>query len=401
MAYFDFDSRIFYRIFILLKMIKSDYIIVGAGASGLLLAYRMANDPFFRDKSIIIIDKIKDKKNDRTWCFWEKGKGEWEDIIYKDWKTVYFGSDYRSEQINIAPYTYKMIRSASFYKKLWQIIDKTPNISFLQAEVLRIKTIENKALVTTDSEILEASKVFNSSILTNYYKTQTQYPVLQQHFIGWFIKTETPQFDDTFATFMDFKIPQNGNTRFMYVLPTSKTEALFEYTLFSKDILEKKDYENGIKKYLQNKGIENYSITETETGAIPMTCYEFSKQNSQHILNIGTAGGWTKASTGYTFMNTAKKTKALVEFLKFETDVSKFYKRNKFWYYDVLMLDVLSQDNAYGSKLFSSLFKKTKVTTIFRFLDEKTHVLEDLKILTAVPSWRFTKTLLRRLLKMN
>lgn len=188
MAYFDFDSRIFYRIFILLKMIKSDYIIVGAGASGLLLAYRMANDPFFRDKSIIIIDKIKDKKNDRTWCFWEKGKGEWEDIIYKDWKTVYFGSDYHSEQINIAPYTYKMIRSASFYNKLWQIIDKTPNISFLQAEVLRIKTIENKVLVTTDSEILEASKVFNSSILTNYYKTQTQYPVLQQHFIGWFIK---------------------------------------------------------------------------------------------------------------------------------------------------------------------------------------------------------------------
>jgi lycopene beta-cyclase len=31
-----------------------------------------------------------------------------------------------------------------------------------------------------------------------------------------------------------------------------------------------------------------------------MTCYPLEK-NTQRVLNIGTAGGWTKASTGYTF----------------------------------------------------------------------------------------------------
>jgi lycopene beta-cyclase len=378
-------------------MTKSDYIILGAGASGLLLAYRMASDTFFDDKSIVVIDKQKDKGNDRTWCFWESGTGEWNDVLHKRWKKIYFGSDWLNKQIDIFPYEYKMIRSAPFYNKLWKRINEKPNISFHQAEVSGVETLENSVIVHTNSKTFETSKAFNSLNFNDDYKTQTKFPVLQQHFIGWFIKTETPQFDDSVATFMDFEIPQNGNTRFMYILPTTKTDALFEYTLFSEKLLEKAEYENAIIDYLKQKGIENYTITETEIGSIPMTAYQFSNQNTQHILNIGTAGGWTKASTGYTFMNTTKKTKALVEFLKTESDVSKFAKTTKFWFYDLLMLDVLHRDNSYGAKMFSSLFKKTKVTTIFKFLDEESTLGEDLKVITSVPPIRFIQALFRRL----
>ena len=37
-------------------MTKYDYIILGSGASGLMLAYRMAKEPFFEDKSILVLD---------------------------------------------------------------------------------------------------------------------------------------------------------------------------------------------------------------------------------------------------------------------------------------------------------------------------------------------------------
>ena len=40
-------------------MTKTDYIITGVGAAGLILAYRMACDAYFDNKSIIIIDKNK------------------------------------------------------------------------------------------------------------------------------------------------------------------------------------------------------------------------------------------------------------------------------------------------------------------------------------------------------
>ena len=50
-------------------MQKYDYIITGTGASGLMLAYYMAIDPFFDSKKILLIEKEQKQKNDRTWCF--------------------------------------------------------------------------------------------------------------------------------------------------------------------------------------------------------------------------------------------------------------------------------------------------------------------------------------------
>ena len=89
----------------------------------------------------------------------------------------------------------------------------------------------------------------------------------------------------------------------MYVLPFSKTQALVEYTLFSAELLKDEEYEAAIKDYLLQLGVKDYKITEKEQGSIPMTAYPFWKHNSSNILHIGTSGGWTKASTGFTFKN--------------------------------------------------------------------------------------------------
>jgi len=375
-----------------------DYIILGAGASGLMLAYRMASDLFFDNKSILILDKDTDKGNDRTWSYWEEGLGEWDDIIYKTWDCVFFSDKSFSEIINISPYCYKMIRSKTFYKKMWNKINTKSNVEFINTSVLNHKIVDNKVLVTTTLKSFSANKVFNSLPNTSYLK-QDKYPVLQQHFIGWFIKTKVDTFDDTTATFMDFSVPQKGNTRFMYVLPMDKQTALFEYTLFSKDLLEVSEYEDAIKYYLKEKGINDYEIIETEKGSIPMTSYDFTESNTSNIFNIGTAGGWTKASTGYTFRSTTKKTKDIVKLLKSGKDISKYKSKSKFWFYDLLFLDVLANHNESGSALFSSLFKKTNVKTVFRFLDEESNLWEDFKIITSVPSKNFISALFKRLFK--
>ena len=375
-----------------------DYIILGAGASGLMLAYRMASDLFFDNKSILILDKDTDKGNDRTWSYWEEGLGEWDDIIGKTWDCVFFSDKSFSEIINISPYCYKMIRSETFYKKMWNKINTKSNVEFINTSVLNYKIVDNKVLVTTTLKSFSANKVFNSLPNTSYLK-QDKYPVLQQHFIGWFIKTKVDTFDDTTATFMDFSVLQKGNTRFMYVLPMDKQTALFEYTLFSKDLLEVSEYEDAIKYYLKENGINDYEIIETEKGSIPMTSYDFTELNTSNIFNIGTAGGWTKASTGYTFRFTTKKTKDIVKLLKSGKDISKYKSKSKFWFYDLLFLDVLANHNESGSTLFSSLFKKTNVKTIFRFLDEESNLWEDFKIITSVPSKNFISALFKRLFK--
>ena len=378
-------------------MTKSDYIILGAGASGLLLAYRMSQDSYFDDKSILIIDQVKDKGNDRTWCYWEEGKGEWDDLLTKTWPKVFFGSASFSETIPIAPFSYKMIRSEKFYHKLWESINLKANITFVEDSVKAFSEVSEGVEVVTNLSTYFGAKLLNSIPNKAVYQNQQKYPVLQQHFMGWFVKTKQDCFDDSVASFMDFNIPQKGNTRFMYVLPIDKKTALFEYTLFSKELLQQNEYENAIKDYLKEKKITDFEITEKENGSIPMTSFQFEKLNSKNILNIGTAGGWTKASTGYTFNNTSKKTKYLIAFLKTDNCFTQFSKKTKFWFYDLLFLDVLARNNANGSKVFASMFKKVNIKTVFKFLDEESNLIQDFKIITSVSPMPFVRAMFKRL----
>ena len=382
-------------------MTQSSYIILGAGASGLMLAYRMSQDRNFDDKSILIIDQVKDKGNDRTWCYWEEGEGEWDDLLSKKWSKVFFGTEDFTNTLDISPYTYKMIRSQKFYHKLWRSIEQKSNFIFVEDSVKKYSEVENGVKVVTNKSTYFGLKLLNSIPDKTVYEKQQKYPVLKQHFVGWFIKTKTDCFDDSMATFMDFNIPQNGNTRFMYVLPIDKKTALFEYTLFSKDLLENSEYEDAIKDYLKEIKVTDFEILEKENGAIPMTSFKFQELNSKSILNIGTAGGWTKASTGYTFYNTSKKTKDLVAFLKNEDDLSLFAKRTKFWFYDLLLLDVLANNNDKGSALFASIFKKVNVKTILKFLGEDSNIREDLKIITSVSPKPFVMAIVKRFLRIK
>ena len=375
-----------------------DYIITGSGASGLMLAYRMTKDSFFDNASILIIDKEKKTSNDRTWCFWENGEGEWDELLHKSWDKILFESNIYKNTIPLQSYAYKMLRSGVFYDKLWNFIETKNNISFIKANVTSILDTAEGAFVETSIGQYRAVKLLNSIDFDQKYTHQEEYPVLLQHFTGWFVETKKNYFDDSVATFMDFTVDQKRNTRFMYVLPISPNKALFEYTLFSKEVLTKDEYEGELLKYLATKSITEYTITEIEQGVIPMTSYKFWEQNSKNILHIGTVGGWTKASTGYTFKNTSKKTIQLIAFLKAENDFTHFRKKTRFWWYDLLLIDVLSFHNHLGSKLFSTLFKRNSLKNVFRFLDEETSFIEDLRIMLSMPPLRFIIALFKRVL---
>jgi len=379
-------------------MSQYDYIITGSGASGLMLAYRMANDSFFDNSSILIIDKEKKNSDDRTWCFWENGEGEWDELLHKSWDKILFESNTYKNTIPLQSYAYKMLRSGVFYDKLWNFINTKNNIRFIEDTVVNIEGSEDGAIVETLKSKYFTTKLLNSIDLNKKYTLQKKYPVLLQHFCGWFIETDKISFDDSTATFMDFTVDQKRNTRFMYVLPISPNKALFEYTLFSKEVLTKEEYESELLKYLAIKSITEYTITEIEQGVIPMTSYKFWEQNSKNILHIGTVGGWTKASTGYTFKNTSKKTIQLIAFLKAENDFTNFRKKTRFWWYDLLLIDVLSSHNHLGSKLFSTLFKRNSLKNVFRFLDEETSFIEDLRIMLSMPPLKFITALFRRVL---
>ena len=378
-------------------MQKLDFIILGGGASGLQLAYRLSNHTAFANASILILESNNHKGNDRTWCYWETGDGEWDDLLQNQWNKVQFKSKNVNKTIDLGSASYKMLRSKPYYERLHQSLANNKSIQIEYARCTGFVDEGSHVTVSTDRQTYRCSTLFNSAFDWNVLNKQSRYPVLQQHFLGWYIKTPRPLFDTKTAVFMDFTVPQFQETRFMYVLPYTQTEALIEYTLFSKELLDKSDYEDAIRDYLQDKNITDYQLIEVEQGSIPMCSYPFWENNSKNVHFIGSAGGWTKASTGFTFKNINRKTTALVDHIAAKKPLSRFAKKNRFWWYDLLFLDILAKYNHRGASLFSGMFRNNSPKRIFQFLDEQSHFLQELMIMRSFPKLLFVKQFFKRL----
>tara|TARA_Y100000991_G_C21974001_1_gene351131 strand:- start:3140 stop:4297 length:1158 start_codon:yes stop_codon:yes gene_type:complete len=376
-----------------------DIIFCGCGLSTLIFLQKIISDSYFDNKSILVIEKNAYSIPKKTWSFWESKNSKWNDFVIKSWDNISFKSHNFNTKKKLDTINYKMIKSELFYKKILDDLKSLTNITFHNAEVKSVQDNGNQVKVNTDSNQFLGNKVFNS-IIDNSYLEDDNYPVLLQHFMGWSIKVNEDRFDENTALLMDFSIKQNDETRFFYVLPTSRREALVEFTLFSKNILDDKQYEAEIHNYLLSLKIDDYTINESEKGIIPMTCYPFDKKNSKNLINIGTAGGWTKPSTGYTFRFIDKYSSKLIDFLKSNKSFKKFKTKNRFWFYDLLFLDVLYYNNKLGSNLFERMFKYNKFNSIFKFLDNESSFTDEIKIISSFPKWIFIKSLIKNIPKI-
>ncbi|QTE21742.1 lycopene cyclase family protein [Polaribacter cellanae] len=367
-------------------MVKYDYIIAGAGCAGLSLLYRLLQDPVLQNRSILMVDKDDKKNNDRTWCYWEKEPGLFESIVHAKWNTLEFLSTDFEEKLDLGAYTYKMIQGIDFYNFVLDSAKKFSNVTFLQKNIISINSDENSAILKTENTSYFANYIFNSTSIFNPKITEEN--SLLQHFKGWVIKTEKPSFNPEVGRLMDFRLSQENGATFMYVLPTSKTEALVEYTLFSPTLLEKEKYSLELQKYIsQELNINDYEITHEEFGVIPMSLAKFEHNPEKNIINLGTAGGFTKASSGYTFQFIQKNVVEIVANLKVDKNPNRplSFTQKKFNWYDRTLIDVLLSKKLTGKDIFTKMFKKISAEKILAFLGNESTILEDISIMKTLP----------------
>lgn len=373
-----------------------DYIIIGAGAAGLQLALRLAKDNFFADKKVLLLDRSPKNSNDRTWSFWEAGVGEWDALCWKKWPFAKFKNTDVDLHLDLSPYKYKSLRGLDFYNHARDVLSGSAQFTWLQEEVLEVKESGNSVDVKTSSHMYSCSYVFDSRVDASFYEADDAYNRLLQHFKGWVIETPQPCFNEEAFTMMDFRWKEVGTTSFMYVLPVSPTKALVEFTYFSPALAEERVYEEKIRAYLKDElNLNTYSIVETEFGIIPMSDFPFERGSSPRVIKIGTAGGWVKPSTGYSFKNGGRLSLKIVENLKSGLPPASLLFSRKHRWYDRLLVDVLMKQNDIGPQLFSQMYRKNKVQQIFRFLDDETTLLEDIRIIASFSPWPFLKALVR------
>ncbi|MEP7319935.1 MAG: lycopene cyclase family protein, partial [Panacibacter sp.] len=332
--------------------------------------------------------------------------GVFEAIVHHHWKQIDFFSDNFSARFDLPPYQYKMIRSIDFYNYVLEKAKGKPNIHFKNAAVKAVvNNNENStASVWADEETYTADHIFNSITLQEHglnteKKNNNQYHLLQ-HFKGWLIETPSSKFDECIATFMDFRVSQQFGTTFMYMLPVARNKALVEYTLFTENLLEQQEYDTALKEYISvYLKLENYTITEQEFGVIPMTNVPFSK-GAGKVVNIGTAGGQTKASSGFTFSFIQKHSDAIINALVNDKDphTAITFTKRRFNLYDSVLLNILQKKKMGGDTIFAALFKKNPPQRVLKFLDNETNFSEELKIMSSVPTTVFFPAAISELL---
>ncbi|HSP12568.1 MAG TPA: lycopene cyclase family protein [Salegentibacter sp.] len=372
---------------------KYFYVIVGGGLAGLQLARQLSRDIFFKGKQIAVIDPDF-KAPSKTWSFWEKAEGKWENLVSKSWKDGRFITSELNKRLDLEPYRYKMIKAEDFYRETLSELQSSPDIYLIRDEISEIDPVTRKAIGQLDN--YTATHFFDSRVNPEYLE-EGKHTLIYQHFKGWEIETSEPVFSPEEFTMMDYRLKYKDATAFTYVLPVSETKALVEYTFFTPFLTEESVYDEMLKRYLKEfLKVKDFRIISTETGIIPMTDFPFEAENTSKITKIGTGGGWVKASTGYSFKNTEKMVDTIIDNIKSgklpgENLISKKFKR-----YDGIFLDVLAHNNQKGEDIFTKFYTKNTPEEIFSYLDQETVFSEDLKIMMSLYSFDFIKSFFRK-----
>ena len=351
-----------------------DYIIIGGGCAGLSLAYELQIHKKLDNKSLAIIEPRVEYKKDRTWSFWKVSSHSFNDCVEKSWKNFSINIASETNFLKCDGYPYQSINSGLFYKKINNKLKENKNIKFFK----------NISEVNTE----------NSFIFNSVPSLKNKNMELWQHFCGVEIETNKDIFDDNIFNLMDFNCEQRNSVHFFYTLPYSKNKALIETTWLSKmnDDFEM-NYDIQLKNYIEHHlNIKNYKIVYKEKGAIPL--FYPANKNEKNKVNIGTAGGMTRLSTGYTFLNIQDQSKYIRKNIDKISNLKKFEINKKYQFLDKIFLRVLEK---YPEKMPTIFFKMFKCSpkTVIKFLSNKSNFLDDFGIIFKMPKWTFIKALFR------
>jgi lycopene beta-cyclase len=375
-----------------------DYLFVGLGASNCLLILEFEKKRLLDGKKIIILEPHQKNKKDKTYCFWSTSDNVEKiiplDFIDKEWDRVIINGKVQS----LNPLKYYHVSSLTLYEKALKII-KNHNVKILK-HTLEKNQSSNR--IITDNIVYEPKYSFDSRppLIKKLQKNQFY---INQSFVGWQIQTNEEVFDPQSFTMMDFEIPQDNSTQFVYVLPFDSKHALVEVTRFGEDIMSMDEGEKLLNNYLKN--YKNYQVLDIEKGCIPMTNADISTEICSNIRNMGARAGHIKPSTGYAFKSMSMDATTIVNQIALENETIEpsnvQIRDNRFAFYDSLLLRILSEKSHLGKPIFKRLFQRIKAPEILYFLDEESSLSNELKIFYSLQWKPFIVAALKELWNIN
>ena len=151
------------------------------------------------------------------------------------------------------------------------------------------------------------------------------------------------------------------------------------------------DYDIQLEKYIKETlKIKNYKINYQEEGAIPL--FYPSINSEKNKINIGSAGGMTRLSTGYTFLNIQDHSKYITNNIEKIQNTKAYHIGKKYEFLDNIFLNVLKNNPDKMPKIFFEMFKASS-NCVIKFLSNKSNIFEDINIIGRMPKLIFMRAL--------
>ncbi len=367
--------------------VEADIALVGGGgAASLLLAALDRHD--VTAVKVAVVDPVRKAGQDRTWAFWDTpGDSALEPLLSAQWPQADIVTTEGRRTLDLQPLRYAMVRSGPVYELAAAAEKRLGAVRVTEA----VGELEEDGTGVTvrgadGRELVRAGWVLDSRPRKPEKPGRTSWV---QHFRGWWLEADAPVFDPERAVLMDFRTPQpERGVSFGYVLPVSATFALVEYTEFSPAVLDDAGYDAGLRAYAELLGLdlEKVTVREVEDGVIPMTDAPFEAQPSARVGRIGTAGGATRPSTGFTFSAMRRQAEEIALALKdgLPPLPQPAYPRRHLWM-DAVALRAWDRGDVDPVDFFVRLFDRNPAERVLRFLDGSTTLAEDLAVMRSSP----------------
>jgi lycopene beta-cyclase len=399
-----------------------DIVIVGAGLAGLSLAARLCA-PKFAHLQVAIIDPRTTFGATHTWSFFQQGSQGFIDCVAhnRKWQQLWV----RARSVETYPHDfsaspYCSVESTQFYKKCLENMARNPSIKTFFGHIVESIVVQDSGgakLIFTNAatnlqQSLTASLVFDSRPpLANKLGKHAWI----QAFAGGEVRCAAPHFAPMLArseaVLMDFILnPDSSIPTFIYLLPSSPTQALVQATVFVPPgftIPNDEALQGLVMQYLQTN-YAGFEITQQsfEAGRIVMDAAIPTTTALQTITKIGAAGGFVRASTGYSFTRTQRACDALETAIEKAISAREFLAGGGmqnlsvpiFWqsrlvpFLDRIFLEAIATPNYDVGKLMATLFNRVAPWRLVRFLDGNMSFLDALAVIMVCPKWVFIRS---------
>ena len=370
-----------------LLMKKYDIAIIGAGCSGLSLAYRLLNT----NLNICILESgNRENRTRKTWSYWNVYNHPFTKLEINSLDDINCVNNSNCVEIDCTKYNYKSIDSTLFDDFIFDKIDSSENIDIYFASPVNHLTIENKYVqIKSNDKRIYAKEIYDS-------RPDNIDASMYQVFLGYFIKPASPD-SNVSPMLMDFT--QDNEFSFYYVIPFDDNSCLVEYTFFT-DIIKKPDeLKINLDSYIKDT-IGQYDLIRSEYGVIPMSPKLPQNDSLDNVHKIGIRSGATRASTGYTFLNIQKQSDFLVKKIKGikSTNPLLTIKSKVLRKMDGILLDIIKNEPKKAKNIIYRMFSSNNHQTIIRFLSDIPSIFDILRIIVNMPKIIFIKYAIKSLI---